>query len=100
MSSLFPADEVKRRVLSWAVKLRVNPKVVRIQRMRKKWGSCSPAGTITLASDLVGEDRPFQDYVIIHELLHPTILGTWSSVSRSAPGPCTWMEVHRGFSRR
>lgn len=70
MSALYPADEVKRRVLGWAVKLRVNPRVIRIQRMHKKWGSCSARGTITLAADLVDEDRSFQDYVIVHELLH------------------------------
>jgi predicted metal-dependent hydrolase len=38
--------------------------------MRRKWGSCSTRGTITLASDLVDQDRRFQDYVIVHELLH------------------------------
>jgi len=69
-ASLYPADEVKRRVLGWAVKLRVNPKMIRIQAMRTKWGSCSTRGTITLAVDLVDQDRPFQDYVIVHELLH------------------------------
>lgn len=69
-SSLCPADEVRQRVLGWAVKLRVNPKLIRIQAMRRKWGSCSLKGTITLAADLVDKDRPFQDYVIVHELLH------------------------------
>lgn len=52
------------------MKLRVNPKVVRIQDMRRKWGSCSSGGTVTLASDLVDQGRRFQDYVIAHELLH------------------------------
>jgi predicted metal-dependent hydrolase len=70
MPALYPADEVKRRVLTWAVKLRVNPRAIRIQKMSNKWGSCSSGGTITLASDLVDEERPFQDYVIVHELLH------------------------------
>lgn len=69
-SSLYPADEAKRRVLGWAMKLRVNPKMIRFQAMRRKWGSCSSKGTITLAADLVDQDRLFQDYVIVHELLH------------------------------
>jgi predicted metal-dependent hydrolase len=38
--------------------------------MTRKWGSCSTAGVITLAFDLAGQDRAFQDYVIVHELLH------------------------------
>ncbi|WP_317622940.1 M48 metallopeptidase family protein [Thiohalobacter sp.] len=69
-SSLYPAQELKRRTIAWAVKLRVNPKVVRVQEMRRKWGSCSSAGTITLSADLVEQDERFQDYVIVHELLH------------------------------
>lgn len=69
-SSLFPVQDLKRRTLGWATKLRVNPKVIRVQEMRRKWGSCSAAGTLTLASDLVDQDVRFQDYVIVHELLH------------------------------
>lgn len=69
-SSLFPAQELKRRTLGWAKRLRVNPKIIRVQEMRRKWGSCSSAGTVTLASDLAVQDQRFQDYVIVHELLH------------------------------
>ena len=68
--SLYPAQELKRRAMAWAVILRVNPKVIRVQEMRRKWGSCSAAGTVTLASDLVDQEARFQDYVIVHELLH------------------------------
>jgi hypothetical protein len=66
----YPAQALKRRVSTWAVKLRVNPKLVRVQAMRRKWGSCSIAGTVTLASDLAKAHEIFQDYVIVHELLH------------------------------
>jgi predicted metal-dependent hydrolase len=38
--------------------------------MTRKWGSCSTAGTITLAADLTDKDDGFQDFVITHELLH------------------------------
>lgn len=69
-TSLYPAQELRRRALAWAVKLRVNPRVIRVQEMRRKWGSCSSAGTVTLASDLVDQDARFQDFVIAHELLH------------------------------
>jgi predicted metal-dependent hydrolase len=68
--SLSPAARLKRRVDVWAVKLRVLPRVIRVQRMRRKWGSCSTAGTITLAIDLDDENEAFQDFVIVHELLH------------------------------
>ena len=69
-SSLYPDQDLRRRALTWAVKLKVNPRVVRVQAMRRKWGSCSSAGTVTLARDLVDQEARFQDYVIVHELLH------------------------------
>ena len=69
-TSLYPTQELRRRTMAWAVKLRVNPRVIRVQNMSRKWGSCSSAGTVTLALDLVDEDVRFQDFVIAHELLH------------------------------
>jgi predicted metal-dependent hydrolase len=69
-SPLYPTQELRRRTLAWAVKLRVNPKVVRLQEMRRKWGSCSSRGTVTLAVDLADQEERFQDFVIVHELLH------------------------------
>lgn len=38
--------------------------------MVRKWGSCSVRGTITLADDLADQPDGFQDFVIVHELLH------------------------------
>lgn len=61
---------LKRRVSEWAIRLRLNPRIVRIQRMTRKWGSCSTTGIITLAVDLCEQDQCFQDFVIVHELLH------------------------------
>jgi hypothetical protein len=68
--TLYPEQELKKRAMHWAVKLRVNPRSIRIQNMPNKWGSCSSAGTITLADDLVDKEKKFQDFVIVHELLH------------------------------
>jgi predicted metal-dependent hydrolase len=38
--------------------------------MTRKWGSCSTLGTVTLAADLFRCKEAFQDFVIVHELLH------------------------------
>ncbi len=65
-----PAQDLRRRTYAWALKLKVNPRVVRLQDMRRKWGSCSLKGTITFAYDLLDQSPRFQDYVIVHELLH------------------------------
>lgn len=58
------------RVEQWSQRLNVRPRLVRVQRMTRKWGSCSTSGIVTLASDLADEPEGFQDFVIAHELLH------------------------------
>jgi predicted metal-dependent hydrolase len=69
-SSLYPEQQLRRRVMAWAVKLKVNPEKVLIERMPGKWGSCAPDGVVTFADDLAEAGEDFQDYVIVHELLH------------------------------
>lgn len=56
--------------MTWAVKLKVNPEQVQIKRLADKWGSCTPDGVVTLAEDLATKADDFQDFVIVHELLH------------------------------
>lgn len=70
IDALTPAARLRRRADHWSVRLRVMPRVIRIVRMPRKWGSCSAAGTISLAIDLDEQDEHFQDFVIVHELLH------------------------------
>ncbi len=65
-----PDQELRRRTLRWAKKLRVNAKMIRVQEMTRKWGSCSSRGTVTFAADLADQSGRFQDFVIVHELLH------------------------------
>ncbi len=62
--------EFKERVQEWAARVRVEPEQLRVQEMRRKWASCSTKGWVTFARDLLDEPRTFQDYVIVHELLH------------------------------
>lgn len=61
---------LRLKALEWATRLNVEPKIVRVQRMTRKWGSCSTSGTVTLANDLAEASPEFQDFVITHELLH------------------------------
>jgi len=61
---------LRRRVADWAERLEVEPRLVRVQHMTRKWGSCSTFGVVTLADDLAEAPSAFQDFVIAHELLH------------------------------
>ncbi len=61
---------LRQRVERWSKRLRVVTPRVCVRDMTRKWGSCSTAGTITLAVDLGDQEAGFQDFVIAHELLH------------------------------
>jgi predicted metal-dependent hydrolase len=63
-------QDFKNRVQLWAGRVRVKPEQVRVQLMTRKWASCSQGGWCTFANDLLDEAHAFQDYVIVHELLH------------------------------
>jgi predicted metal-dependent hydrolase len=68
---ILTADQVlTRKAMAWATRIRVNPSRVVITELPKKWGSCAPDGVVTLAQDLVDMPEQFQDYVVVHELLH------------------------------
>jgi len=63
-------DTFKEAVRNWADTLNVKPSQIRVQRMKNKWASCSSKRVVTFSEDLLKEHREFQEYVIVHELLH------------------------------
>ena len=46
------------------------PPPLRLQPMKRQWGSCSPTGRLTLNPDLVKAPRECIDAVIVHALCH------------------------------
>ena len=63
-------EQLKAEITRWAAAMKVKPAQIRIQRMTKKWASCSNKGWVSFSADLLQEPRTFQEYVIVHELLH------------------------------
>jgi len=63
-------EQFKSEVARWAAIMKVKPAQIRVQKMRKKWASCSSRGRVCFSADLLNEPRAFQEYVIVHELLH------------------------------
>lgn len=43
---------------------------LRMRWMKKRWGSCTPTGTVTLNIELIHASKASIDYVIVHELSH------------------------------
>jgi predicted metal-dependent hydrolase len=89
-------EEFKARVLEWAAKLDVNAAAIYIRPMRRKWASCSTAGTLSFNNELVSMPRELGDYVIVHELLHfsvPNHGKLWKSLMRAHLGDYEELEL-------
>jgi predicted metal-dependent hydrolase len=63
-------ERMREEIRHWAVKLRVSPRRVQIQRMTTKWASCSTNGRVCFSLELLDEPASFREVVIVHELLH------------------------------
>jgi hypothetical protein len=63
-------DDILALVSDQAGRLGVQVQRIQFQPMRRKWGSISTAGNLTLAADLTRLPRRLVAYVICHELLH------------------------------
>jgi predicted metal-dependent hydrolase len=63
-------DEILSRVLTNHKEEGFRPAVVKIRTMKRRWGSCSHSGIITLSTELIKLPDIFIEYVIIHELCH------------------------------
>lgn len=61
---------MREEIRQWAEKIGVRPKRIQIQRMTRKWASCSETGRICFSTDLLEEAPEFREVVIVHELLH------------------------------
>ena len=88
-------NEFRARVLEWARKLDVKARAIYIRPMRRKWASCSTAGTLSFNDELLGLPRELGDYVIVHELLHfsvPNHGKLWKSLMRAHLGDYERME--------
>jgi predicted metal-dependent hydrolase len=47
-----------------------SPSELTIRALKRRWGSCSSKGKITISSELVKLDDAYLEYVILHELCH------------------------------
>jgi predicted metal-dependent hydrolase len=55
----------------WEPLLKVKAKRVFVQRMKTKWGSCTPeSGYIRLNTDLAKKPPEALEYIVVHELVH------------------------------
>jgi len=63
-------EEFKKDVLVWAERIGVEPKEIRLRRMKREWGNCSSAGRLTFDVSVLEKPENVRLEVILHELLH------------------------------
>lgn len=86
-------QQFQHDVASWAARIGVTPKRVQIQRLTRKWASCSTAGRLTFSTDVLATAPDFRSEVIVHELLH-LMIPNHGKLFRSL------MKAHLGQSSR
>ena len=64
-------DAMPALLAKWEPLLKVKVKRVFVQRMKTKWGSCTPASSyIRLNTDLAKKPIECLEYIVVHELMH------------------------------
>lgn len=64
-------DAVPALLAKWEALLKVKANRIFVQRMKTKWGSCTPdSGYIRLNTDLAKKPPECLEYIVVHELLH------------------------------
>jgi predicted metal-dependent hydrolase len=64
-------DKILTLIAHWEMKMAVKVKKVRVQKMKTKWGSCTPLrGSIRINLELIKKAPEYLEYVIVHELTH------------------------------
>ena len=68
--SWYDAEDLRWAARHWATRIGVRLRAVQVRTMTTKWASMSPAGRLTLNSELLDLPRSTGEYVIVHELVH------------------------------
>lgn len=80
------SEEIRGCVAYWAQVAGYSPRRVLIRDQRRRWGSCSPDGTLRFNWRLIMMEPRLLDYVVVHEVAH---------LVRPHHRPSFWAEVER-----
>jgi predicted metal-dependent hydrolase len=70
LEEIVPGQVFKAEVLSWAKRIGVEPKEIRLRLMKSKWASCSSNGRLTFNTEILRQPASFRSEAVVHELLH------------------------------
>jgi predicted metal-dependent hydrolase len=72
---------------------------VTVRNQRSRWGSCSPAGRISLNWRLVQVPHLVRDYVLLHELTHLAVSNHSPKFWKTLEAVCPWHREARAWLR-
>jgi len=61
---------LQERLDHFSIVMGLNPKEMKLRRMKRQWGNCRSNGVITFNIHLMQTPKECIDYVIVHELAH------------------------------
>lgn len=88
------------RIAHYAARVGRAPRRVSVRAQRRRWGSCTSRGTVSLNWRLMQAAPEIVDYVIVHELCHLLVPNHsprfWAEVARVLPD---WRERRQALRR-
>ncbi len=96
MNAYREKQKFKERVLGWADRLEASVTSITVRPMKTKWASYSTTGRLTFDALVPEMQEGFQDYVIVHELLHSRIPNhgkLWKSLMQAHLGDYEKLEA-------
>lgn len=87
-------EKVAPRINKWAKVTGLEFKDLKIRKLEKRWGSCTPSNDIIINIDAVKLPYSLIDYLLVHELVHTKIKSHskefWAELSKHIPN---WKEL-------
>jgi predicted metal-dependent hydrolase len=91
--------ELPARLMELAVQHGYHVAGVTVRNQRSRWGSCSPAGRISLNWRLAQVPSQVRDYVLLHELTHLAVSNHSPRFWKALEAVCPWHREARAWLR-
>ena len=87
-------EKLPARLERWSKRTGLSYADVRVKKLEKRWGSCTPSNIINLNIDAIKLPYSLIDYLVVHELVHTRIKNHspdfWREVASHIPN---WREL-------
>ena len=87
-------EKIKPRIKKWSKETGLSFNELKIRKLDKRWGSCTPSNNILINIDAIKLPFSLIDYLIVHELVYTKIKNHskefWAELSKHIPN---WKEL-------